>query len=76
MTNLIDKPLFADEDELDAPMFGAEKSTGIVQKNIANTIEKKWKLVVVDDEQAIHDVTIMALKRFEFQHKKIEFHHA
>ncbi|MDD2829250.1 MAG: HD domain-containing protein [Sulfuricurvum sp.] len=32
-----------------------------------------WKVLIVDDEAAIHDVTKLALKGFEFAQKEIEF---
>ncbi len=35
-----------------------------------------WKVMIVDDEQSIHDVTKLALKKFEFEGKKINFLHA
>lgn len=35
-----------------------------------------WKVMIVDDEQSIHDVTTLALKKFEFEQKKISFLHA
>jgi len=35
-----------------------------------------WKVMIVDDEQSIHDVTKLALKKFEFENKKISFLHA
>lgn len=35
-----------------------------------------WKVLIVDDEQGIHDVTVLALKRFVFQNKPISFYHA
>jgi response regulator RpfG family c-di-GMP phosphodiesterase len=35
-----------------------------------------WKVLIVDDEIAIHDVTKLALKGFEFAQKEIEFLHA
>lgn len=35
-----------------------------------------WKVMIVDDEKSIHDVTRLALKKFEFENKKILFLHA
>ncbi|WP_448566794.1 HD domain-containing phosphohydrolase [Thalassotalea ganghwensis] len=35
-----------------------------------------WKILIVDDEEDIHTVTKMALKRFEFDNKKLTFLHA
>jgi CheY-like chemotaxis protein len=35
-----------------------------------------WKVLIADDEQLIHDVTTLALKRFLFNNKPISFYHA
>lgn len=59
--NLFDDDLlFADEDDpgIDAP----EPMPG-----------KAWKVMIVDDEAAIHDVTKMALSGFEFAGRPVQF---
>ena len=33
----------------------------------------KWKILIVDDEQDVHDVTVLALKRLEFESRGLEF---
>ena len=35
-----------------------------------------WKVLIVDDEQSVHDVTKLALKNFAFDGKNLEFMHA
>lgn len=35
-----------------------------------------WKLLIIDDEEDIHHVTTMALKRFELEGRKLSFLHA
>ncbi len=35
-----------------------------------------WKVLIADDEQIIHDVTALSLKRFIFHNKPISFYHA
>lgn len=35
-----------------------------------------WNILIVDDEQAVHDVTILALSGFEFENRKCNFIHA
>jgi response regulator RpfG family c-di-GMP phosphodiesterase len=36
----------------------------------------KWKILIVDDEQGVHDITKLALAKFEFEGKELEFLHA
>ena len=35
-----------------------------------------WKVVIADDDQGVHDVTVLALKRFTFEDKPLNFYHA
>ncbi|MFK5892553.1 MAG: DUF3369 domain-containing protein [Pseudomonadota bacterium] len=35
-----------------------------------------WKICIIDDEKSVHDVTLIALKRFVFQNRKLQFLHA
>lgn len=35
-----------------------------------------WKILIVDDEKSIHDITKLALKGIQFQHRDVEFFHA
>jgi response regulator RpfG family c-di-GMP phosphodiesterase len=35
-----------------------------------------WKILIVDDEQGIHDVTKLALRNVQFEERKLEFIHA
>jgi len=37
---------------------------------------EKWKVIIVDDEKEVHDVTVMSLKTFTFDNKKLDFLHA
>ncbi len=50
-----DELLFSNEDESDSEFIETTKS------------ENTWKLLIVDDEPAIHDVTKMALSDFSFE---------
>ncbi len=34
---------------------------------------KPWKIMIVDDEQDVHDVTRLALRRFSFDHRGLQF---
>jgi len=35
-----------------------------------------WKILIVDDEQSIHDITRLALKGIKYQNRNVEFFHA
>lgn len=35
--------------------------------------EEKWKVLIVDDEEMVHSVTKLALKKFVFENKSIDF---
>ena len=61
-------------DDSDLPLFNDE--TGHSQARPAAVEKHKWKVLIVDDEQGVHDVTILALKRFQFQGRGIDFFHA
>ncbi len=43
------------------------------QTQYLDSINSTWKILIVDDEEDIHSVTIMALKRLTFDSKKLEF---
>ncbi len=57
------------------PLFSNNK-TQPVNKDIERRREDAWKIMLVDDEQGIHDVTVLALRKFQFQGKGIQFLHA
>lgn len=40
------------------------------------TSNDKWKVLIVDDEQEVHDVTLLVLRNFEFEGKTLELLHA
>ncbi len=61
-------------DDLDliyAPEDGASQ-----QSKPQTTSVPTWKVLIVDDEQDIHDVTKLALRNFVFEDRKLEFIHA
>jgi response regulator RpfG family c-di-GMP phosphodiesterase len=43
------------------------------QTKYLDLINSTWKILIVDDEEDIHPVTILALKRLVFDSKKLEF---
>lgn len=43
---------------------------------LMDMMDKNWKILIVDDEEDIHDVTVMALKRLVFESKRLEFYSA
>jgi len=51
------------------------------QKTTDATIEPRiykhsWKVLIVDDEPSVHDITVLALDGFEFEGRNIHFLHA
>ena len=65
MTALLENETLIDEDDL---LFADEDDTSIAPEGA-----KAWKVMIVDDEPAIHDVTKMALGDFSFDGRRIEF---
>lgn len=51
----------------------SEEEMGISEVAFLPIAEKKWKVLIVDDEEEVHNVTKMALRRFTFDSKGIEF---
>lgn len=46
----------------------------ILNQNQCDEIQKdKWKILIVDDEEDIHSITKLALKRFKFDSKGVQF---
>jgi diguanylate cyclase (GGDEF)-like protein/PAS domain S-box-containing protein len=41
-----------------------------------NKLHRPWKILIVDDEQDVHDVTELALGRFTFDHRPLMYLHA
>ena len=58
-------------------MFDDDKLV-FLPENESVPIEQKsyWKVLIVDDEPSIHDVTKLALKNFVYDGKELEFLHA
>ena len=65
MTNNLDAPLFGDSDHDEEALANSEEQQSL-----------SWKVLIVDDEPSIHEVTLLALKRFEFQGHGLFFLHA
>ncbi len=61
-------------DDLDLPLFSEEVEQK--KEQTPATDLPKWKVLIVDDEQGVHDVTLLAMKRFQFQGRALEFFHA
>ena len=38
--------------------------------------ESPWKVMIVDDEQSVHDVTLLSLRNVTFQQRRLDFIHA
>jgi len=50
-----------------------QEATLLTERIFFPTTEIKWKVLIVDDDEEIHAVTKMALRRFTFDGKSIEF---
>ena len=78
-----DELVFADEDdelvladEDDEPQPIKEESSEFIESNKSVVLNPKatvWKVMIVDDENEIHEVTQLALEGFSFQGKPINF---
>lgn len=66
---LENKSSFAETDD-DILVFEEEEIDDITE-NIA--LEKAWKIVIVDDEPTVHQVTKLALKNLVFENKPLTF---
>lgn len=55
-------------------LFQEDEATPILTENIFSpSTEIKWKVLIIDDDREVHSVTKMALRRFIFDGKSIEF---
>jgi response regulator RpfG family c-di-GMP phosphodiesterase len=52
---------------------GPEEEMTLAETAFPPVVEGKWKVLIVDDEEEVHNVTKMALRRFTFDAKGIEF---
>jgi response regulator RpfG family c-di-GMP phosphodiesterase len=43
------------------------------EKVTSDIFEEKWKILIVDDEPEVHNITKAVLKEFVFEHKKLDF---
>lgn len=46
------------------------------KKEIESVSKDKWKVLIADDDDAVHTMTEFALSNFQFQSKKLEFYHS
>lgn len=60
------------EDDLFAP----EESSLFEKPGIGGGLQSCWKILIIDDEPDIHEVTKLALGHFEFEGRNLEFLHA
>lgn len=59
---------------MDRLLFAEDELAGSEQRQAAKPpAQAKWKVLIVDDEQDVHDVTLLALKRLEFDSSGLEF---
>lgn len=74
ITPLMNDPFFDDEfifddddDEDDNFIFSNEF------ENLDDTSSDSWRIMIVDDEREVHEVTKLALQRFSFDNKTLSF---
>ncbi|MGB3368077.1 MAG: DUF3369 domain-containing protein [Acidaminobacteraceae bacterium] len=60
--------LFIDEEFDNELLFASDND----EHDENSLYEKHWKIVIADDEEEVHAMTRMVLKKFEFEGKKIE----
>lgn len=65
---LENEKLFVDEELDNELLFASDKTDNIEDAEP----EKYWKIVIADDEEEVHAMTRMVLKKFEFEGQKIE----
>ena len=63
-----DELLFADED--DELIFADETDQA---QDAEDSSLLPWKVLIVDDEEEVHNVTRLALNDFEFEDRKLDF---
>ncbi len=61
---------------LDVPLFSDAEQDDDTIPNTEDQQSNSWKVLIVDDEPSVHEVTLLALKRFEFQGHGLFFLHA
>ena len=64
-----------------SPVNSGDGELGMITEEIEESIQEKnegatWKVLIVDDEPWVHDVTLLAMKSICFQGRGIEFIHA
>ena len=59
---------FSETDD-DILIFESEENDNYVE----NTLQEAWKIIIVDDEPTVHQVTQLALKNFTFDSKPLAF---
>lgn len=70
MTKEHDEILFADDDDDELLFADDEEQSDDIPS------QSPWKILLVDDEQEIHQVTTLSLQSFRFAERGIEFLHA
>jgi two-component system sensor histidine kinase ChiS len=73
MPDAAEAPLFLEDDTL---LFADEAETGILVTGVGEAIKASqngWKIMIVDDEEEIHQVTRLALNDFSFEGRAVNF---
>ena len=75
MLNDDDELLFSDETNDDDNLLFAEEDKFIGKKK-TESVEDKWHVLIVDDEEEIHNVTRFALSDYYYKNKSLHFYNA
>ncbi|MEZ8825074.1 HD domain-containing phosphohydrolase [Vibrio amylolyticus] len=63
----------SDDDLFNDDFFAKEDQKEADQQLESKVVHKPWNVLIVDDEEEIHRVTLMALNKFEFDNRSLNF---
>lgn len=78
LANQLEDDLFADfkPSQQEETLFFVEEPPLVPSAVVLPKTEDKWKVLIVDDERDIHEITYLVLQNYQFKNKGIEFYDA